>query len=529
MNSWRTISLILLALALRAVAAPVASSEYAASTLVVYNQNSAESRELAAFYAKARGIPLDNIVGLDCPADETIKREVYEKQIAAPLRKHFDDNHLWQLGEAGGGVAATSNKIHILALMRGVPLRIAMAPLAPTGEVDENGKPVPPKKNQQQTDEASVDSELTVLGMEGAPTKAMLRNPYFRRDVAKSGAGLPAMMLVGRIDGPNLATAKRLIEDAIATEKSGLWGSAYIDLAKKGGGYKIGDDWLLNAAKGYGMAGIPTYVDVHPQVLPPKFPLGDDVILYFGWYTKHASGPFADPGFRFKRGAVACHIHSYSATTLHSATRWWCGPLLARGAAATLGNVYEPFLTATTHLDLFNSRLLQGYTFVEAAWMATPVTSWMSVVVGDPLYQPYSSTRGYAKVPDADFKAMRLALGRWRDEPDLIYEKFQFAADKMKSPKIYEAIGLRYRQDEKFAEADEAFEKASQMYTELEDQLRMELFAVEGMRSAGKKAEAIAALRKMLPGYQGTDGATVIQGMLNQLDPPPPPPPPPVK
>ncbi len=62
-------------------------------------------------------------------------------------------------------------------------------------------------------------------------------------------------MLVGRIDGPSWDIAKRLIEDAVAAEKSGLWGNAYLDLSRmdvtKGEGYKIGDEWLRNIATGF--------------------------------------------------------------------------------------------------------------------------------------------------------------------------------------------------------------------------------------------------------------------------------------
>ena len=48
-------------------AGAVPNSEYAGSTLVIYNKAVPESRELAAYYAKQRKIDLDLIIGLDCP------------------------------------------------------------------------------------------------------------------------------------------------------------------------------------------------------------------------------------------------------------------------------------------------------------------------------------------------------------------------------------------------------------------------------------------------------------------------------
>jgi uncharacterized protein (TIGR03790 family) len=513
-------------------AAPVENTEYAGSTLVLFNESSAESRELAKFYAEVRGIPGDHLVPLTCSMEETISREAYNETIADPLRAFMEKNELWTVKEVAGGPVATDCKIHIIAIMRGVPVRIAATPPSPTGEVDAAGKPIPPVVDKQQADEASVDSELVMLSLKSAPTKSMGRNPYFNKRVPKRLAGIAPLMLVGRIDGPSWEIAKRLIEDAVASEKSGLWGNAYLDLSRMdvtmGEGYKIGDEWLRNIATGFSHLGIPTYVDNHPERLPTNFPLGDDTIFYFGWYAQSVEGPFSDPDFKFKRGAVACHIHSYSATTIRHAGQWWVGPLVARGAAAALGNVYEPFLTYTTQLDLFNARLLEGYTFAEAAWMATPAVSWMNIMVGDPLYQPFLQSRTYENVPDPEFKSMRLAVNRWRDDPEL-YDKLAFAADKLNSAKLYEAIGLRYRRDLKFEKANESFAKARGMFEGKGDRLRMDLYAIDALRSQDKKGEALATLRKILPEYQDVPGGQAVQALINQMDPPPPPAPPPAK
>ena len=67
------------------------------------------------------------------------------------------------------------------------------------------------------------------------------------------------------------------------------------------------------------------------------------------------------------------------------------GRRCTKGAAASIGNVYEPYLQFTAQLDIFNDRLLHGFTFAESAYMSMRVLSWMSVMVGDPLYRPYAS------------------------------------------------------------------------------------------------------------------------------------------
>ena len=116
-----------------------------------------------------------------------------------------------------------------------------------------------------------------------------------------------------------------------------------------------------------------------------------DCALYYGWYAGSVAGPFIQSDFRFVPGAIAVHIHSFSASTLRDPGGGWVGPLLTKGAAASLGNVYEPYLQFTSHLDMFNDRLLHGFTFAESAYMSTRAVSWMSVMVGDPLYRPFAS------------------------------------------------------------------------------------------------------------------------------------------
>jgi len=67
----------------------------------------------------------------------------------------------------------------------------------------------------------------------------------------------------------------------------------------------------------------------------------------------------------------------------------WVGPLIANGAAASMGAVYEPILALTPHEDIFTQHLLAGNYFAEAAYASEPALSWMITMVGDPLYRPF--------------------------------------------------------------------------------------------------------------------------------------------
>jgi uncharacterized protein (TIGR03790 family) len=59
--------------------------------LVVANGNSEAGMRLAAYYMQKRGIPDKNIVKLNLAINEVCSREVYEKQIAQPVRKHLKE------------------------------------------------------------------------------------------------------------------------------------------------------------------------------------------------------------------------------------------------------------------------------------------------------------------------------------------------------------------------------------------------------------------------------------------------------
>ena len=110
---------------------------------------------------------------------------------------------------------------------------------------------------------------------------------------------------------------------------------------------------------------------------------------YWGWYEGAINGPFNLPGFEFAPGAIALHLHSFSARSLRLADGGgWSGPLIARGATATFGNVYEPYLEYTHQPQMLTRAFLGGATLGEAAYYAMPVLSWQAIVLGDPLYRP---------------------------------------------------------------------------------------------------------------------------------------------
>src|SRR5207237_6802484 len=93
-------------------------------------------------------------------------------------------------------------------------------------------------------------------------------------------------------------------------------GRAYVDGAREtAAGYAVGDQWLAEIPVQLHKVGVPVVYDNSPAVFPDGYPM-TDCALYYGWRTEKAAGPFAQPEFRFSPGAIAVHIHSFSAMTL---------------------------------------------------------------------------------------------------------------------------------------------------------------------------------------------------------------------
>jgi uncharacterized protein (TIGR03790 family) len=242
---------------------------------------------------------------------------------------------------------------------------------------------------------AAVDSELTLIIAGPYQKIGWLPNPFnvefdripFVHDVRDK------TVMVGRLDGPTPAIARRLVDDAMEVEKTGLKGTFYIDARGLGANTDIGSyGWfdqhlihLYDLVKKY--SGMKVVLDKKPAVFPPGS--CPDAALYCGWYS------LANyvPAFKWNKGAVGYHVASSEATTLKQADRnVWCKRLLEEGVAATLGPVTEPYLSSFPVPDHFFPILMTGeLPLLEVYFRTVPHVSWMQILIGDPLYQPFKN------------------------------------------------------------------------------------------------------------------------------------------
>ena len=491
----------------------IAEKPLAPATIVVFNQDVVESVELAKFYAQKRGIAREHLVGLSISKTEEIGRDEYDTMIRDPLRAVFKERGWWTLNESRGGpITVASNSIRFVALIKGVPLKIRA-----TADYHGDKPGGPPIGNRN---DASVDSEVAVLGAFSDQISGLIPNPYFQSYRPIAEAENSAVLLVCRLDAPEVATVRRMITDAVETEKTGLWGRAYIDGAHNSNpGLGIGDQWLAEVRDQLHKAGVPLIYDDAPEVFPSSYPMSD-CALYYGWYAGAVAGPFTQPDFQFERGAIAVHIHSFSASTLRDEKANWAGPLLSKGAAATIGNVYEPYLQLTAHLQVFNDRLLHGFTFAESAYMSAPALSWMSVMVGDPLYRPYAAWSrldekagngsDWSGYHDFATKNSSLSAGEYRTAAK------QFAARTRNAPML-EDIGLLEAAEENYVGASGCFDLARGIYSKRDDILRTVLHEADALAKQNKAKRGVDLIRSVLRIVPDAPASSLLKKMEMEL------------
>lgn len=494
----------------------------AACAVVVYNKNDPNSRDLAVYYAEKRGIDWEHVFALDCPNREDITRAEYDTTIAAPLRAWFDERHWWARTPDRPGIEPSSkvlsNRIRFLVLMRGVPLRIQPVANYP-GDFSQEPSPL------KEQNAACVDSELAALGLFTRMISGLVPNPVFRSFTRFSEGGVPGVMYTGRLDAPTAATVRRMIDDSITTEKTGLWGRCYVDargLNDPANPLSQGDQWMHKIASEIAPPVLPTVFDDQASQFPIAYPF-KDAALYFGWYSQDPAGPFTRSDVKFRPGAVACHIHSFSATSLRDPKKWWVAPLLAHGADAVLGNVYEPYLGLTTNLDIFAARITDGYTFAESAWQATPGLSWMNTVVGDPLYRPgkvwkdlQSDLGGNAPPPGqtalvtegkAYYQGAQIWRGRGAAAGAAALEK---SAARLHSALIYEGLAGCAAGAGDWARAIKADEQAIKLYRDPADKIRVVLSEATALTKAGQADKVASLIADARSRYVNTPAAAAL-------------------
>jgi uncharacterized protein (TIGR03790 family) len=352
-----------------------------------------KSLELAKFYMAKRKIPSKNLIILNTTSSEHISRNDYEREIAQPVLTYLDKQY---------------GRIKCLTLMFGIPLKITAPRLtfteksklrylnAEKDKIKQNGnkdklkKQADKIKKLRKTDQiAAVDSEIALLSQGDYPLSGWLPNPAYIGLRGKVTLSKKRLLMVSRLDGPNPAIVKRIINDTLQAEQDGLKGKAILDArwpkpksGKSLSGYALYDNSIHLTAT--------LLRDKMPVVLDDRsslFPVGSRLpaALYCGWYSL---AKYVD-AFAWQTGSVGYHIASAECTTLKkNGSQVWCKVMLEKGISATIGPVSEPYVQAFPLPNIFFGLLTDGrFTLAEAYTLSLPYLSWQMILIGDPLYR----------------------------------------------------------------------------------------------------------------------------------------------
>ncbi len=513
-GSWREIGLWFTALAaLLWLPRATRADDLAQRVVIVYNAEDPDSKPLADYYARKRGVPTNQICEISIHAGETISRQEFNDKVRDPIWRFLTHEGFLQqeprtvmdpvLGRIPS-LATVSAKISYVVLMYGMPLKIDRSASLHESTTDKTPK-------EFQRDEASVESELALLPSTGLTIAGPLRNPFFGSTSGQFGPLLnQEMLLVGRLDGPDAQTVRRMIDDALTAEHYGLHGRAYFDAqGTRDPGYIQGDDWVRNSYHTFQQAGYECDFDERAETFAEDYPM-TDAAIYAGWYSSEVVGPFRRPDFRFQTGAVAYHLHSSSGAAVRTRTIFWVGPLLAKGAAATMGNVYEPYLSLTPRIDMFFKRLLAGAPFLEAAYYGEPALSWQTTFEGDPLYRPFAASLDeQIQRLEADHKPevewaylRRINLLIAQDGTTEAEELCRGKAGELHSAALYEKLGDLLHAAHREREAIEAYGKADEKPADSYHDIRVATKMATAHAAKKETAQALAIYERLADAYQ---------------------------
>jgi tetratricopeptide (TPR) repeat protein len=300
-----------------------------------------------------------------------------------------------------------------------------------------------------------------------------------------------------------------MIDDALTAERYGLHGRAYFDWRGiQDEAYAKGDDWIRGAYRSFRDAGYECDFDDQPETFDEDYPM-TDAAIYAGWYASNVVGPFLRPEFHFKTGAVAYHLHSFSGASVRTRTTFWVGPLLAKGAAATLGNVFEPYLSYAPRIDIFFQRLLEGAPFLEAGYYSEPVLSWQTTFVGDPLYRPFAASLDVQierleadHKPDVEWAYLRkINLLVVQNDSTKAEDLCRRKAEALRSEVLYEKLGDLLRAGHRNAEAIKAYTKADETQADSYRHIRVATKMATAYEAGRQTAQALAVYERLATAY----------------------------
>lgn len=363
--------------------------------LVVANMLSPTSVEIAKHYVKQR--KLRKVLKVECQdsaldaSKETIAFEDFQKLIEEPLRGRLE----------------TDTEIDFIVLTKGVPIRLTGAPTGLQGSRPSLDSYIASMDYSERA--GTVPVEIDDSGFKGKCFVNRYWNAQSRFRHQEFGG-----YLVTRLDGYSKEAAKRLVDQAIASEKEIPTAPFYLDLIEGHGKSTekgiprdpikdgkldmsvIGDmkynEWDADLQRAFDRIkrkqgrGI---LEATDEFKAPKNP----VVGYASWGSN-------DPKFtaeayhaiQFVPGAIAETAVSTSGRTFLKTQggQSLIADLIDQGVTGVKGYTDEPLLQAIASPAILFDRYSQGWTLAESFYAASRFVGWEDVVIGDPICAPFA-------------------------------------------------------------------------------------------------------------------------------------------
>ena len=386
----------------------LADTDDPARVLVLYNTTSnyntesngngmRDSYELALAYAVKRGVPMENLLGLNINNSNAFYYPATQEGCAQFLSDVINPVKA-RLNELG------PNNIDYIAVSVGVPYQVSdilsldsylVTPFNVSSDCSRNStyNPFFEYSPTVGVDKGHYDHTYTVIGGSSMyPVSRFIR--------------LPAGDLPG-------------VDELKGTIYGALYGEKYLYNAEgyyRGIGYVDGRDKQQNSGKVWSdadLAGYPfgmgTYAGMDKTIVythkffelldyPYKrevtdYEIGeqgaeyidgtpassaDGAMFYAGWYNYNK---YRD-SYRWLPGSAACELNSNSDSFLTSA--------MEKGLTSGVGVIDEPGGSGGGHPypDVFIYYMMNGYNLAESGWHSIPTFKSRSILFGDPLYNP---------------------------------------------------------------------------------------------------------------------------------------------
>jgi uncharacterized protein (TIGR03790 family) len=525
----------LILISLLAVTCVIHAANPGDEVIVIYNSRVPESKGVAEYYAAKRKVPPSQIFGFALSTNEDISRTEFHDKLQKPLAHQLESKKLWRIGSEIFPATKTApakvlwlvkqTKIRYAVLCYGVPVHIAEDPSLQE-DIDAAVRP------ELRRNEAAVDSELALLPCieQNLPLTGPRLNACFTTTNATRFNPTNGILMVTRLDGPSAEIARSLVDKSMEAETNGLCGRGYFDTRNlpTNSPYSIGDDWILGAAKvcQY-LGGIETVIDTNAATFPADFPMSQ-IAIYCGWYDQNASGPFAQKTVEFMPGAFAYHLHSFSASVVRSTTERWVGPFLAKGAAATMGSVAEPYISGTPDVSIFCARWIGlGFTYGEAAYASQETLSWQTTVIGDPLYRPFGKSlqalveeqqSTHSKTIEWSLlRAANISLLHGKRPAEMAAGLQTLPATKQ-SAVLTEKVADLYNDAGMPASAIESYENSLKLDPSPLQRVRIRLELAEKLADDNKTKEASADLKALIEEVPDYPGKATVEKRLMELE-----------